>query len=238
MDWNHLLLQDLGVPVGAEHECPYLPERQAAERAFLAEALPPDFYHSLMDHGWRRSGMVVYKPACPGCQACTPIRIPVADFRPNRTQRRLLARNADITAEATPCTPTQEKLDLFVRYQTARHSGTMCTNWHEFSSFLYSSPIATAEYTFRIEGNLAAIAIVDVGRSYFSAVYTYFDPDFEHRSLGTWAILWFIQRARALGLTHYYLGYFIDECRKMNYKTAFRPFELGNGRGEWTRYDA
>lgn len=232
-----ILLDDLGIPCGAEHACPYLEGRQARERAFYADRLPAAFYHSLMDHGWRRSGHIVYKPACETCSECLPIRIPAGEFAPNRTQRKLLRRNADLAVDIHPCHATLEKFDLFMRYQRARHAGTMCGQWHEFTGFLYSSPLPTREYEFRLGEQLVAVAIADAGDDYLSAVYTYFDPDFAARSLGTWAILWFIQHAREQSIPHYYMGYYIRDCRKMNYKTDFRPCELGDGRGGWTRCD-
>jgi arginine-tRNA-protein transferase len=235
--WQGLLIDNLGVPVGESHACPYLAGRTAAERAFLADRLPPDFYQLLMDNGWRRSGAVVYKPACPECAACQPIRIPVHAFRPDRSQRRVLARNADLCAVEGPPVPTDEAFQLFVRYQKHRHAGDMCTTWHEFANFLYASPTRTREFRFLLGERLAAVAIADLGSDFISAVYTWFDPDLEARSLGTWAILWFVDLARYRGIPHYYLGYYIDECRKMNYKARFRPHEVGDSRGGWTRRD-
>ncbi|MBX3729501.1 MAG: arginyltransferase [Candidatus Sumerlaeia bacterium] len=236
-NWGGLFAHDLGVPVGERHACPYMEGRAAAERAFLADRMPSGFYQALMDNGWRRSGPIVYKPACPECTACQPIRLPVHDFRPDRAQRRVLTRNADLRAVESPPVPTQETFDLFVRYQQHRHAGDMCTTWHEFSNFLYASPTETREFRFLLDERLAAVAIADLGPDYISAVYTWFDPDLEARSLGTWAILWFIDLARQRGITHYYLGYYIADCRKMNYKARFRPHEIGDSRGGWSRLE-
>lgn len=232
-----LLYMDMGLPVGPTHNCPYLEGHDAAERAFLAENLSPAFYHALVRHGWRRSGRVVYKPACPSCSACIPIRVPVADFRPNRTQKKLWRRNTGFEVHITSARPREETFDLFVRYQQERHTGDMCTTWEEFTRFLYDSPVSTREFAFYRDGRLAIVGIVDVSASALSAVYTFFDPEIDSLSPGTWAILWFIDYARREGMDYYYMGYYIGACRKMNYKTQFRPYELGDDQGNWTRFE-
>jgi len=222
------------IQVGEEHDCPYLPDRKARERAFYCERLPILLYHSLMDRGWRRSGKVIYRPACSGCQQCQPIRVPVADFEFNRTQRKLLRRNSDLEVLVKPCEPTEEKFQLFVEYQQARHSGDMCTDWESFNRFLYDSPTRSIEFEFRLNGQLQGCAIADYDAEFLSAVYTYFKADDPKRAYGTWMILWSIQWAKANGLNHYYLGYYIEDCSKMNYKMCFRPCEITNGDGSWT----
>lgn len=228
-----LSLEDLGLPIGPEHPCSYLPGLRARERAFFVQNIPSGFYRLLMDNGWRRSGHVIYKPFCAECSACVPIRVPVDSFRPNRIQRRLLARNADIVVSHRSPRPERETFDLFCRYQNARHDGTMCTTWEEFGEFLCASPVDTREYLFHLDGRLVAVAVADVEERGISAVYTYFDPAVTTRSLGTFAILWFILHARERRVPHYYLGYYIAQCAKMNYKVNFRPYEVGDGRGNW-----
>ncbi|MEQ8821857.1 MAG: arginyltransferase [Sumerlaeia bacterium] len=226
---------DLGLPTGPEHTCPYLTGQMARERAFAADRLPFGVYRCLMDQGWRRSGRVLYKPSCAGCSQCRPIRIAVKDFQLNRTQRRLLKRNGHLEAHVRAPVPTEEKFHLFLRYQRGRHVGDMCSTWEEFSGFLYESPLETLEVCFWDNDELIGCAIVDVDFDCLSSVYTYFAPEMPERSLGTWAILWLIQFARSRRLSHYYLGYYIPDCRKMNYKTNFRPCEIADAKGEWHR---
>lgn len=230
--------RDLGIPPGPEHDCPYLEGRAAAERAFRLQEAPEGLYKHLMDFGWRRSGSIVYKPACSGCAECVPIRVPVREFVPNRSQRRSLKRNADIEARVGVPRSTTEKFDLFVRYQRGRHTGEMCTLRGEFEQFLYRSPVRTIEVEFRIDGRLVGAAIADRDGGALSAVYTWFDPDLDDRGLGTWSILWFIDYARGEGIPYYYMGYLVRDCRKMNYKSNFRPYEIGDSGGRWTRAEA
>ncbi|MCB2156183.1 arginyltransferase [bacterium] len=230
-------LDTLELPKGPPHECPYLPDREARDRAFLIEKMPFGLYRLLMDHGWRRSGKIVYRPACDGCQACVPIRIPVWEFQPDRTQRKLQRRNHDIQAKIQEPEPTREKFDLFVRYQQARHRGDMCTEWSEYCQFLYETPLQSREAIFHLDGRVVAVTVFDVESDAISSVYTYYEPDEEmnRRSLGTWVIMWLNHYACLHGLAYHYLGYYIEDCRKMNYKTAFRPCELGDGNGGWRR---
>jgi len=227
--------RDLGIPPGPEHDCPYLTDKQAAERAFRLQEAPEGLYKHLMDFGWRRSGSIVYKPACQGCAECVPIRVAVREFKPNRSQRRAWKRNADIDGRVGAPRSTTEKFDLFVRYQRSRHTGEMCTIRGEFEQFLYRSPVRTIEAEFRLDGRLVGAAIADRDGAALSAVYTWFDPDLDDRSLGTWAILWFIEYAKREGLAYYYLGYHVRECRKMNYKVNFGPYELGDSAGGWRK---
>ncbi len=77
------------------------------------------------------------------------------------------------------------------------------------------------------------MAVVDELQDGLSAIYTFFDPLQDKRSLGSYAILWQVQRARALGLDYLYLGYWIKGCRKMAYKSAYRPLEL-HVNSRWT----
>ena len=231
-------LESLDLPKGPPHDCPYLSDRQARDRAFMIDELPFGMYRLLMDHGWRRSGKIVYRPACDECQACVPIRIPVWEFQPSRTQSKLQRRNMDIQAKIQAPEPDREKFDLFVRYQRARHRGDMCTEWTDFCRFLYESPVQSREAIFRLDDRLVGVTVFDQESDAISSVYTYFDPDLPRRSLGTWAILWLNHYACLHGLAYHYLGYHIEDCRKMNYKIAFRPCELGDGRGGWTRRDS
>ncbi len=232
---GRLDFRDLGIQPGAPRDCPYLEERSARERAFALADSPAGLYKHLMDYGWRRSGRVIYKPACEGCSACVPIRIPVAEFAPSRTQRRTMRSNADIVATVGRPASTDEKFGLFVRYQETRHAGDMCTQREQFERFLYDSPVATMEAEFRLGGDLVGVSIIDRDGEALSAVYTWFAPEFQARSLGTWAILWSIGFAKEQGVPYYYMGYYIEGCGKMNYKAMFRPYELCDGAGNWTR---
>jgi arginyl-tRNA--protein-N-Asp/Glu arginylyltransferase len=220
-----------------EHDCAYLPGRLTRLRAFFAQRVDPDVYHDLMDAGFRRSGRMVYQPMCRGCRACAPIRVPVARFRPSKSQRRCARRNADVHVTVGAPAPSGEKFELYRRYATQWHGSADPGSRGEFETFLYDSPVDTIELTYRAGGPggaLLAVGICDVcaPRS-LSSVYFWFDPRESRRGLGTFGALVEIERARALGVEHYYLGYWVRECAAMSYKSSFRPHQLLDTDGVW-----
>lgn len=211
------------------HPCSYLEGEQAITLfADPKSRMDGRLYSELSDLGFRRSGNYVYRPHCKHCNACVPVRIPVNRFEPNRQQARVLRRNADVTVRTVPATFHQEHYDLYERYICERHSdGDMYPPSEEqFNSFLTSEWSDTRFYEFRAGDKLLAVAVCDLLEEGLSAVYTFFDPDEEKRSLGAFAILWEIEEAKRLGLPSLYLGYWIKHCQKMSYKIAYRPIEL------------
>jgi arginine-tRNA-protein transferase len=157
-----------------------------------------------------------------------PARIPVAQFVPDRNQKRILKRNADLTVTAANPRFSEEYFDLYQRYIEQRHAdGDMFPpSRDQFSTFLVRELPFSRFYEFRLDGRLLAVAVTDLLPNGLSAVYTFYEPDEERRSLGRFAILWQISEARRLELEAVYLGYWIKNCKKMNYKTQYRPIEL------------
>lgn len=211
------------------HACSYLPNEQATT-LFLDPSQPMNgqIYAELSELGFRRSGDHLYRPHCQLCKACVPARIPVARFRPSRKQNRVLKRNLDI--KVSRCDPgfTEERYQLYARYISERHAdGDMFPpSRGQFSTFLVSNLPYAFFYEMRVDDRLIGIAVTDVLPNGMSAVYTFYDPSEEKRSLGVFGILWQIAESRRLGLDAVYLGYWIKGCRKMSYKTEYRPIEL------------
>jgi arginine-tRNA-protein transferase len=210
------------------HPCSYLTGRVATS-LFVDPRAPLDSatYASYMRLGFRRSGDLVYRPHCRNCQACIPIRLPVAHFQPNRAQRRILKRNADVKIIARAPTFDPEHFALYLRYQKNRHAGGGMDDPdpQKYTNFLLSRHVHTVFYEMRHHARLLGIAVVDHLPDGLSAVYTFFDPTEDKRGLGTFAVLWQIERARQLKLAWVYLGYLIRECKKMAYKENFQPLE-------------
>ena len=223
--------------LGTEHRCSYLPNRLA--RSVFVDpqlALDPARYGALLDLGFRRSGSYVYRPACGSCQECRPVRIAVAEFRASRTQRRCARRNADLRLQVEG-ELNAEHYALYRRYLHARHpGGGMDPEDREaFRSFLSSAWGCTEILALRdATGRLLAGGVIDRVPHGLSAVYTYFEPGLPDRSLGTYAILAEVERARALGLPYLYLGYWVPGSAKMDYKRQFQPLEMLGASG-WRR---
>jgi arginine-tRNA-protein transferase len=223
------ILSTLKVFATHPHACSYLPEQQATT-LFIDPAAPMDsiIYSQLSEMGFRRSGPHLYRPHCSRCNSCVPARIPVDRFKPDRRQRRILNRNADLTVIDRTVLNGDEYYALYAKYIEGRHrDGDMYPpTRQQFDSFLTREWDLTHYYCFYEQTHLLAVAVVDVMNNGLSAIYSFYDPDLKERSLGVYAVLWQIQRALELGLPNVYLGYWIKQCRKMSYKIDYRPIEL------------
>ncbi|APX93943.1 arginyltransferase [Halomonas sp. 1513] len=231
--------RDLRFFLTVPHACSYLEKREATTLFLDPQESPGQgVYDALALLGFRRSGRHLYRPHCDACNACVSVRIPVADFTPNRSQRKLLRRNADLTLHERPARFDAEHYGLYARYIRERHAdGDMFPPSHEqYRTFLTLDHPYARLLEFRLDGRLVAIAAIDLLGHGLSAIYTFFDPDpaFERRSLGSYAVLTLVEQARHRQLPHVYLGYWIRECRKMNYKRSFQPLEYLHGR-HWRR---
>jgi arginine-tRNA-protein transferase len=223
----------LSLYLGEPHGCSYLPGRQATEIYSIVRDLSPADYEHLMNAGFRRSGRTVYRPVCQGCSECVPIRVPTAGFAPSRSQRRVLRRNHDVntTIQSPQC--TDEKAKIFSAYLEYQHDGSMTGDRDSLERFLYDSPTQTLELEFRIDRRLVAVSIVDEGPTSWSSVYAFFDPAELQRSLGVYSALCEIAQCSMRSLPYWYIGYYIRNCRRMNYKADYRPYELLGTDGVW-----
>jgi len=186
-----------------------------------------DLYNALIQKGFRRSGDYLYRPHCQGCDKCVSTRILADCFTANRSQQRAIKKSSDLVSASESARYTDEYFDVYQRYLNSRHPGAGMDNPNrtDFERFLISEWCDTEFLTLRLDGKLLAVAVTDVVSSGLSAVYTYFDPEFEKRSLGTLSINMQIEFAKKSNLDYVYLGYWIEECQKMNYKSFFKPQE-------------
>jgi arginine-tRNA-protein transferase len=216
--------------------CPYLPDRQERRLVALVEGeAGNDRLDLLTESGFRRSQGFLYKPICPGCRSCVPVRIVVEAFRPGRSFRRVQHRNADLRWAELPAVTTDEQFALFHRYLHHRHrdGGMVRMDRQAYGEMVEMAPASTRVIEFRADdGALVGVSLTDRLRSGLSGVYKFFAPEAATRSLGTFIILWHIERARSLSLPYVYLGYWIGESRKMAYKARFAPLEQLDG-AEW-----
>lgn len=223
----------------APSPCPYLPGR--AERKVFTHLIgrrARALNDALTQSGFRRSQTIAYRPACDGCRACVSVRLPVDEFAPSRTMRRVLQRNADLVGSDGAATATSTQYALFRDYLDARHSdgGMADMSMGDYAMMVEDSHVHSRliEYrrrgpdtflTGKGDGPLAAVCLTDHLVDGLSMVYSFYDTAQASRSLGVFMILDHIARTRKLGLPHLYLGYWVEGSHKMAYKARFRPQE-------------
>lgn len=220
--------------VTAPSPCPYLIGRN--ERKIFTELRGPDvslFNEALGRLGFRRSQNVAYRPSCDGCTACLSVRVKALEFKPNSTMRRLMRRNRDLTVTPTEPWATDEQFELLQRYLSHRHpsGGMVNMSADDYSDMIEQTPVDTAVYEYREPqsgtlGKLIAVSLTDHYSDGLSMVYSFYEPDHERQGLGTYMILDHIARSQRQNLPYVYLGYWIKNCRQMDYKVRYRPIEV------------
>ncbi|WP_243368405.1 arginyltransferase [Microvirga solisilvae] len=228
--------------------CPYLPGKE--ERKVFTHIVGRrgrELNEILTQGGFRRSQTIAYRPACDTCRACISVRVLAGEFEASGNLKRVLKTNADLIGNELPNRPSSEQYALFRRYVDARHAdgGMADMSVLDYSMMVEDSHVDTLliEYrrrgidsgiTGRGEGDLIAVCLTDVMSDGLSMVYSFYDPEYQDRSLGTFMILDHIRRAKAMGLPYLYLGYWVEGSKKMGYKARFTPQERLGSHG-WVR---
>ncbi len=234
----------------APSPCPYL-DGQFERKVFthLVGERAPEMNDLLTQGGFRRSQNIAYRPACETCRACVSVRILAGEFKLTRNMRKVVQRNSDLIGALHDAEPTTEQYSLFRTYLDRRHTrgGMSDMSVLDYAMMVEDTHVDTKIIEYRKRGpdsfitgkgtgELIAVALSDKMSDGMSMVYSYYDPDLADRSLGTFMILDHIARARALGLPHVYLGYWVNGSRKMDYKVRFTPQEHLGPKG-WDRFD-
>ena len=217
----------------APYPCSYLPNLQARSQvATPSHLVHDDVYASLVAKGFRRSGLFTYRPHCDGCSACVPVRVLAKLFKPNRSQQRNLKAHQNLQVRVLPVAFDPAHYALYQAYQHNRHAGGGMDNdsVEQYKQFLLQSRVNTRLVEFwqpatpDQAAKLVMVCIMDVLDNGLSAVYTFFDARIKS-GLGTYAVLWQIEQARQADIDYLYLGYWIAQSDKMNYKRLFMPQE-------------
>ncbi|GAK53412.1 arginine-tRNA-protein transferase domain protein [Candidatus Moduliflexus flocculans] len=217
-------------------DCPYLDNQVWVFRGFDADTIEPAQYDELLSRGFRRSGTTVYHQHCPNCRACLPLRIDARRFAPTTSQRRVLRKNQDVRYTRTRAAFAGEDFALYRRYVDARHPSDHSPDADSYREFLINSPVTSELMRYYVADRLIGIGWIDMQPDSISSVYCAFDPDESDRSPGTFSILQQVALARSLGKAWVYLGFWVEQSRKMSYKNKFHPCQiLRNGRWQVLR---
>lgn len=219
--------------------CPYLPGRSARlPLRWQSRRLNPAEMDTSLSLGDRRVGRMLYRTRCPTCTSCEPLRIPVSSFVLSRSHKRVLKRNADVVIETGPAGFSEEKLALYNRHKFGRglSRGEEGLTRIGYEGWFVESCVETLEMSYRVDGVLIGVGIVDVGQWDSSSVYFYFDPEEERRSLGVFSTLMEINWLRSHGGRYHYLGLYVADCRHLSYKATYGTHERLVG-GQWRTFD-
>jgi len=203
------------------------------EVRLLTDVSPAETEH-LVERGWRRFGPEYFRPICRGCLECVSLRVPVAEFRFSKSQRRAVRRCDRVSVEIRMPKVDAERVALYRKWHAAREAAC---GWQanpldeEGYRRQFCFPHASGrEMTYWAEGRLVGVGLVDEMPRSISSTYFYFDPDYAKLSLGVYSALCEISLALQLGKAYVYFGYRVAGCKSLVYKSAFRPHELMVGR--------
>lgn len=235
--------QSLHYYISGGYACGYLSNKEAQSLiAAPPQLIDASLYSKLVQQGFRRSGLFVYKPHCENCQACVPVRLGVNEFKASRSQKRAHKQHQGLSATVLPADFHEEHFALYTSYQQARHAmqpsdhenKTETDDAEQYRHFLCNSNVQTVLVEFRDGDCLKMVSVIDVLGDGLSAVYTFYDAHDKKASYGTYNILWQIAWAKSLHLPYLYLGYWIKDSQKMAYKQNFQPLEKRIN-GEWRK---
>ncbi len=223
-------------------QCGYLSDRNWQLEYHFVSELTKREYTRLVESGWRKYGKALFRPRCPSCSECRPIRLIASQFEFNRSQKRTIKKNQDILIKVESSKMDDEIIRLYYRHHQSRADEV---GWPEpepgQSLFhlwsLSDNPFPIERWCHYLDDELVAVCYVDPLSDGYSLVYSFYDPDYKSRSLGTWMILSVIEKAREVNLPHVYLGYYVKDCRSMNYKIKFAPNQIMNEEGLWIDSD-
>ena len=211
--------------------CSYLPNEQASLEITFDPRVTPELYGELLRRGYRRFGWQLFRPACLECHACVSMRVLVDDFQLRAGDRRVLRQNQEIRCELAPVSLTREHVDLYNRYQSFMHvERGWALQSHSASSYSEAFVLGPEKIGWEwryFEGNrLVGVSLMDVAPGAISLVYFFYDPAWRPSSPGRFSILNQLQFAKQRRIPHAYLGYWVEMCPSLNYKSRFRPYEI------------
>lgn len=229
--------QHIKLFAGPEHACGYLVDQNSIS-VFVDPAMELNnyAYSELSRLGFRRSGNHVYRPQCTNCSACWTYRVLADSFQPNKSQKRNLKANQELSIVLETAEASAEDYELYEKYIELRHKdGEMYPpSFQQYEEFLFSNWCTSLLLkAVDKQGRCHAVMVLDLLDDGLSAVYSFFDPESNYKGLGVYLILETIKLCRSKQLPFCYLGYYIKNCNKMSYKRQYQPAQVFSN-NRWT----
>ena len=207
-----------------EIECAYLEDREMTFAYFFASSLDESDLDYFLSQGWRKFGVYYFRPNCKNCFKCEPLRVFTIDFLPSKSQRRILRKTEDVKVVFKPLEYRDEIFEIYKQHSVSRFQNKK-TDMEKFKQSFYEESCVSVQSEFYKDGDLFAVGFLDISENGVSSVYFVYKDGFEYLSPGTLGILKEIEYAKSLGKKYYYLGYYVEGNKSMEYKNRFSPFE-------------
>lgn len=219
------------------NSCPYINDKIFTQEYFFAFDVSQEELNYLLEKGWRKFGQFFFRPACLGCKSCIPIRIRVNEFKPTKSQKRIIKKNQNILMKISPLTYKKEYFELYKKHSLNRFNNKHDTSENDFIDSFFSESTDSFITEYLLDNKLIGCGFLDRSTEALNSIYFCYDTDFSELSLGTFSALTEIQLTVSMGLKYYYLGYYIKENNHMSYKNNFKPYDLYDwSKKEWISY--
>ncbi len=218
--------------ISPESPCPYIDGQRARYEYFFASEVGAIELENLFSEGWRKFGMYFFRPKCPSCVSCIPLRIKTAELRLSKSQRRVMKRSASVEIELRSLEYSDEIYEVYRAHSLAKFGSA--SEPEEFNASFCTPSCPSAISVYRVAGKIIGAGFIDFTSKGLSSVYFCYYPEFSGYSPGTYSAIAETRLAASLGLSYYYLGYYVKGNRSLEYKNRFHPNEkLVHSAGKW-----
>jgi len=217
-------------------KCPYLENQMMRFEFMYILKISGSYFNELLENGWRRFGYFFFRPCCPKCSKCLPIRVKVDLFKPLKSLKRIINKNINIDVFFENILFKNEYFDIYKEHSKERFGQESDIN--DFRSSFFPDVVKSFHSNFYYNNKLIASGFLDISNHAASSVYFYYKTEFDYLSLGTYSVMKEIQFAKENGLNYYYIGYYIKENKHMSYKNRFKPYQLFDwSNKKWIDYE-
>ena len=214
--------------------CPYIRDEECRFEYFYANNLDGTDLDELLRLGWRKFGEYYFRPSCGSCRRCIPLRVLVQEFKPTKTQRRVMRKCAGLMVRFGGLDYRDEIFDIYRDHSRTRFG--MESSPEEFFATFYTKSCPAMQSEYFLDEKLIAAGFIDISTDSLSSVYFAYRTAYERYRLGTYSVLKEVEYAAIKGLKYYYLGYYVRDNRSMAYKNHFHPNEKFDWESrEWVR---